>query len=372
MSEWSQADTNKLLKMRKAGRPWSDIAVALGRSSDSCRGHAQRVGYHEEKDHKEKIKQLEKLVDQQLESIERSRAPRKIFQRPPSSVSSGDFCRVIIPDSHGSKCDPAAIAAFLSDLEAINPRQIIMLGDHLDCGGFLATHHTLGYVAETTATFDDDVDACNHFLDEIARCAPKASVDYLAGNHERRLETWCVTQQLKNPGSTVRGKSMAEVLLAQYSAQAVLSTEKRGIHYFDQGKFYDGLPIPATIKRGKCVFTHGSRIGRNAAADMLNDFGFNVVFGHTHREDSASRRTVREGVIRSWNPGCLSLLQPLWQHTNVTGWSHGYALQMVSGNEDFLHVNVPIINGKSYLGALMSNFEMSGRRAKKVQKSLSV
>ncbi len=90
---------------------------------------------------------------------------------------------------------------------------------------------------------------------------------------------------------------------------------------------------------------------RNAARVHLRKYGANVVFGHTHRADSAMIRTVKAGVIVGLESWLLVQLQRLWNHTNLTEWSHGYGLQVVQG-DDFLHINVPIIDGKSYLQPL--------------------
>lgn len=296
-----------------------------------------------------RIAELEKLVDKQASHIESLR--KSTFRLPTggkskTKASKGAFCRVIIPDTHGCIIDPDAISAFFSDLEEISPAEVVMLGDHLECGGFLSQHHTLGYVAQTEYTFEDDVHSANQLLDRIQSLASKASIDYLEGNHERRLENWCVTQSLKN-------KTDAEYLRRMFSTESVLSLEKRGIKWFRQGFFYDDVAIPATIKRGLCYFTHGSSTAQHAASEHVRKFGGNVVYGHTHRADSYVIRNVKEGTIGAWSPGCLCKLQPLWQHTNPTSWTHGYGLQLVNADGSFLHINVPIIDGKSYLQPLV-------------------
>lgn len=295
---------------------------------------------------KARIVQLEKMIERQAQQLEAARAPK--FQLPvggvPGKSGNGAFCRVIIPDSHGCFIDPGACVAFLHDLRLINPVEVIMLGDHLDCGGFLAQHQTLGFVAESDYSYAEDVSACNQFLDQIQGSAPKAQIDYLEGNHEARIEKWIVTQTLRN-------KKDAELLHQLFGVESSLGLIKRGIQHYKQGKFYDDLPIPATIRRGHCHFTHGTYTSKSAAAAHLSKYGGNVVFGHTHRADSATARTVKAGVIGAWNPGCLCQLQRLWNHTALTDWSHGYGLQVVQG-DDFLHINVPIINGHSYLQPL--------------------
>lgn len=296
---------------------------------------------------KKRIAELERLVQKQQERIENLNKSKFKIPTSKGSIPKGDYVRIAVPDTHGCHADELALASFLGDLEALSPsvKEIVLLGDHLDCGGFLAQHWTLGYVAETSYTFEDDVSATNQFLDKIQELCPSAKIYYLEGNHERRLSKWCVTQALKNAQD-------AAYLQSLFGVDSVLSIEKRGIQLYEQGKFYDRLPIPATIRLGRCFFTHGSRTGQNPAKLMLSDFAGNVVFGHVHRMDSYTTRTVNDGVIGAWTPGCLTKLQPLWNHTQVTGWSHGYGMQLVRDNGDFLHVNVPIIDGKSYLTQL--------------------
>jgi UDP-2,3-diacylglucosamine pyrophosphatase LpxH len=293
----------------------------------------------------QRVKELERLIELQAARIERM---REVDYKIPKGIrlgeGAGSFCRVAIPDTHGSVVDQEALAAFLGDLEVIKPREVILLGDHLECGGFLAQHHTLGYVAQTDYTFEQDAEACNAFLDTI-QSLTNANMEFLEGNHERRLETWLLTATAKN-------RRDGEYLRRLFSVDAVLSLEKRGIRWIRQGVFYDNVSLPATIKKGNCYFTHGSSTARHAASVHVSKFGGNVVYGHTHRADSYFIRNVKDGVIGAWSPGCLCRLQPLWQHTNPTDWSHGYGLQLVNADGSFLHINVPIINGKSYLEPL--------------------
>lgn len=293
-----------------------------------------------------RIKELEKLVEMQADRIDKmQRSSYEIPESPMRNPRLGsNYTRIVVPDTHGCFADDDALSAFLFDLEQLSPtvKEIVMLGDHLDCGGFLAQHWTLGYVAEADYTFEDDVNATNQLLDRIQSACPDAKIHYLEGNHERRIEKWCLTQTLKN-------KTDAAYLLRMFGVESVLHLRERGIAHYKQGQFYDGVSIPSTIKLGKCYFTHGSRVGKNPCKLMLEDFGGNVVFGHVHRVDSYTDRTVSEGIIGAWSPGCLCRLQPLWQHTQITGWSHGYGVQLVRGGGEFLHINVPIIDGKSYL-----------------------
>jgi DNA-binding transcriptional regulator WhiA len=227
------------------------------------------------------------------------KARRLVITKPKKSKASKEWIRVIIPDSHGSHIDKEAAAAFLNDLSALNPREIVMLGDHVDCGGFLAQHHVLGYVAEIhTTSYHQDCAAANDFLDEIMKRAPNAEIHYIEGNHEKRFETWAVTTSLRHPQD-------AEDLRRAFAPEFRLHLAERGIKYYRRSEFYHGLNIPGAIKLGKCHFVHGISIAKNAAAVHVSRFAGNVVYGDTHRGDWCPTRLVNVGIVAAWNPGCL-------------------------------------------------------------------
>lgn len=292
---------------------------------------------------KQRLDAAYKLIDEQndrMESIARTRfvIPTQRFAK----TSKGCYVRVIVPDNHGSAVDPTAAAAFFADLKELNPREIIHVGDAIDCGGFLAQHHVWGYVAETEYTFEQDVACANEFFDRLQAVAPRASIDYLEGNHERRIEAWCVTQAM-------RSRMDAAMLKRMFGVATQLHVDKRGIRHFEQGQTYEGCRVQSTIRRGRCFFTHGTKHGKNAANAMLSKFGGNIVFGHVHKLLSASDRTVKDGEMGAWCVGSLCKQQPLWRHSDFSDWCQGYGVQYVRPDGDFLHCNIPIIDGRSYL-----------------------
>jgi predicted phosphodiesterase len=302
---------------------------------------------------KDQLKASEASKAKLAAALDRARATPKARQpRPAKSAraTGEELVRVIVPDTHGCKADQAALSACLGDIKALSPDEIILLGDHVDCGGLLAQHHVMGYVAETSYTYEEDIAATRAFLDALQTAAPKARIHYIEGNHERRAETLCVTMALRNSKD-------AEFLRKAIAPEFLLNLEARGITYYRQGEFYDNLKIPGVIRLGKCYFTHGSKTPSNATAAMLAAFGAPLVFGHTHRAQASSGRPVHTGAIAAWNPGCLCELQPLWMHTNPTTWTHGFGVQMVARSGEFLHLNIPIIEGKSLLGQLASKFQ---------------
>ena len=302
-------------------------------------------------DAKRELKARQQIIEAQRKTIDglREKRSRSIPRAKKQRSKAGSWIRVVIPDTHGCYVDPEAISAFLGDLESISGsvREIVMLGDHLECGAFLAGHYTLGYVSEADFSHQQDIDACNDLLDKIQKTCPKANIWYIEGNHERRIVRWCMTQAQRHGAD-------AQYLLDCHGAASVLRLSDRGITHIEQGKHYCDLTVPATIKLGRCYFTHGSSHAKHAASVMLQMYNANVVFGHVHRALEASASTVGAGVVRSWCPGCLCLKQRLWSHDRPSQWNHGYALQMVAPDGDFLHINVPLFEGRSLLRPLIS------------------
>ena len=293
-------------------------------------------------------KSLLSTIERYQQQVENLRGSKyKLPKSKKQKTSKTDFARVVIPDVHGCKASGPAVAAFLEDLGQINPREIVLLGDLMDCGGFLALHHTMSYSEETTYTYEDDINAANQFLDEIQKRAPNAEIHYIEGNHEHRIEKWCTTKALAM--GSPKPHLEAEKLRELYAPEIVLELEKRQINHYRNGKYYHGIPIPCTIKLGRMHFTHGISTATNCAKVHVERFSGNVCYGHSHRADSFMIRTVGSGVIGAWNPGTLSELQPLWRHTTPTNWSHGWGLQLIANNEDFLHINIPIVDGRSLL-----------------------
>ena len=136
-----------------------------------------------------------------------------------------NIVRAIIPDSHGEHISIPARNTFLSDLKKLEPQEIVMLGDHLDCGGTFSTHQR-SYTNELTESYADDVAATNEFLDLIQKASPKARIYYLEGNHEAHIERFC--------SRTFVSHKDAVKVLGHVGPKAVLRLKERGISYYER------------------------------------------------------------------------------------------------------------------------------------------
>jgi hypothetical protein len=297
--------------------------------------------YHDDRKIKQALRTRAEEAEAQLAAYKRAHK----YKATARKSRRKDIMRVIIPDSHGSYADKAAIGAFLSDLKRLDADEIVMLGDHIDCGGFLAAHHTLGYVAQSTYTYADDLAAANSFLDAIQEAAPRARIHYLEGNHEWRVERWAVTQQLSNQAD-------AQMLVDALAPKTQLQLKRRGITYYARSERYDNLPVPGTLRLGHTFFAHDPGPGSHPEM-YARRFGGSIWYGHQHRARSSIIRNVQAGAVGAWCPGTLAGLQPLYSHTNITDWTHGYGIQTVSESGLFASMLVPIIEGVSMLSSLM-------------------
>jgi len=268
-----------------------------------------------------------------------------------SKRTKEDQVRMSAGDVHGMMMDRPAVEAFLRDIRIFNPNVIVLGGDIIECGGWLAKHQPIGFVATCDYSYQEDIQAAAWFLDELQRAAPDAEMHYLEGNHEDRVERWCVDQTMAH------GRD-AEFLRAAFSPAALLRLQERGIPYYRRTEIYGaGLPR-GWIQLGKMYFTHdlGAK-SKNAARDAVQKTAGNVTFFHTHREDTATIVYPGIGICKAFNPGCLSQMQPVWKNADPTSWSQGYAIDFIAKSGNFQRVHVPIWKGESLAGSMVERFK---------------
>lgn len=287
--------------------------------------------------------ELKQLYDDAI--VSRYRLPK---QSKPRTKKRGSFYRVAFGDTHGASLDPKAWKAFIGDMQRLQPTQLIHLGDIVDCGGWLAQHQTMGYLAEVETSYADDINAANQMLDQLQTVCPKAELHAIEGNHDMRVEKWCISQ-------TLRHNLDAKYLTNLLSPQALTHLKKRGIKYYKRNECHSGLKNNSgSFVIGNCAFTHPQRASKHHASRMATDWGMNVVYGHTHRRDYFPASDARGRSWSAWSPGCLCVTRKYWHHTENFQHNQGYHLQIVQPNQQFLGINIPIIDGVSYLSDLIS------------------
>ena len=278
-----------------------------------------------------------------LEKLRASKVAKPLQSRP--RKLAGDRVEVITGDWHGNKIDPAAFRALLSDIKAIQPNRLFLGGDILDCGGFLAEHHALGYVADTADSYEQDCDMANKLLDSVAEAGSDPETHYIEGNHEWRVERWALSQKLGHHRDV-------ELLRRAFAAEHVLRLDQRGIKYYRSGETHGDCNVPGWVKLDGLYYVH--RVGRSARA-VVERAAANVVYFDTHRADYLPVRKVGTGLIAAWNPGCLCKFQPLYCNTRPTEWNHGYLVRFISRTGKFQMLNIPIQDGQSFGAVIFKN-----------------
>lgn len=283
-----------------------------------------------------------------LEATERAleieRAKNRAKPIKAAKSTKRDYTVVIRPDLHGSYQDKAAVGAYLAAVRDVRPDMILGLGDLIDAGSFLAAHHVLGYVADGAYSVDDDVAAAAAFLDAEQDAGNGCRRVEIEGNHDHRIEQWCITQAQRNGSGDVR--KMAEWLLSKFGPEALFNYKQRGVEYIKRGDMHGELE-PGTYRFRECLYTHGNFTGVDCCARALNAYGTNVVFGHTHRSVGYVRK-MGHRPIGAWTVGCLSQLRRFWNHGKPTDWTHGFGIQTWSGDL-FQHSNIVIHKGQALL-----------------------
>lgn len=301
----------------------------------------------EQRADKQRIAEQARLLDQLGGTInELSRAQFRLRLPPPPKQQRGGFLRVIAGDLHGQHMDPAAFAAFVRDVASIKPAEIVLLGDWIDCAGWLSEHPTL-HMPETTGSFADDVAAGNQTLDAIQHAAPGSRVYYLEGNHEWRV--------IKTILKMTRGhKTDAIWLMNLIGLKRLLNLDERRITFVRHDEMMPGVKVRGTLRLGDWYFTHGAfrRGGANAVRGNLGALKRNFCQGHVHRRTHVTQQSADQQEIHGHCFGCLCQFQPYYMENATTDWAHGYGLQMVNKDGTATTWSVPIEDGVSGLAGL--------------------
>jgi hypothetical protein len=300
------------------------------------------------------MKTAKGIIDRQQAFIDQLVSPPICIPKSRKSViQKGSWFRIVAADIHAAHKDDAALAAFFGDVEQLKPRELFILGDFLSCDGFLAEHHVMNYQAQTEYSYADEIHVGNQILDKLSKHVKRIKI--WMGNHERRIETWCITIAKKAGADS---KFVLDALMKMFAAENVLSLEKRGIEFLRQGETEAGCEQPGVSREGKSLYMHTGfergAAGLNAGQKHLNRFAANVAAAHTHINMMITTTVGGSGeTITYRNPGCLCKKQQLYSHSEPSSWTHGYTLEVCKDDGTFLAIQIPIVDGKSMLSDLV-------------------
>lgn len=207
---------------------------------------------------------------------------------------------------------------------------------------------------------------CAWWIAKFKQRCPSAKLVMLAGNHEKRLQI-LVTKRLVAM-SMLSAADDLDTPLA--SIDNLLGLSRMGVKYIDE--YPDGMYFVAK----DTVIEHGSvaraRPGATASA-IIDQRNFNVIFGHKHTLEMASKNVeswAGRRVVRAVCAGCLCKLDGTVPGSSRNSqWQNGI-VEIIHDDEFAYAINPILIEGGSaiYNGEIVSADDVVIQQAKKVLK----
>lgn len=204
---------------------------------------------------------------------------------------------------------------------------------------------------------------CAWWIAKFKQRCPNAKLVMLAGNHEKRLQI-LVTKRLIAMAMLSPADDLDNPLT---SIDNLLGLSRMGVEYIDD------YPDGAYFVAKDTVIEHGSvaraRPGATASA-VVDQRNFNVIFGHKHSIEMASKNVeswAGRRVIRAACAGCLCKLDGTVPGSNKNSqWQNGIA-EIIHDDETAYAINQILIEngGAIYNGEMISGSEITIQQAKK-------
>jgi predicted phosphodiesterase len=237
--------------------------------------------------------------------------PVKVTARPGKGLPKPDGMEtaVILPDmqigyyraSDGAfepTHDEQAIHVAESIIAAVQPDQIIMVGDNLDAPEFGKYRLSPAFALTTQASIDRATELCFR----LRALAPNAKIIWIAGNHEERI-TNATIDNLKAAFGIKRGLSPDS--LPVLSVPFLCRMDEAQVEY------KPGYPAGSYWINERLRVIHGDKVasGNSTAHKYLATSKTSVIYGHIHRREWAERsREDFDGAktILAASPGTLA------------------------------------------------------------------
>jgi hypothetical protein len=246
--------------------------------------------------------------------------------------------------------DPAAIDAALALCAELRPARVVLLGDNLDLPEFGKYRLSPAFQQTTQATIDYATTFCARL-----RSVCDGPIDWLAGNHEERLQNWLMDNARAAFGLRQGASTDGWPVL---SVPHLCRLDEHGVTY------HPGYPASDLWLTDNLKVIHGDRVkSRGSTAHVyLNEQKVSVIYGHIHRREIAYR--TREDIdgaaeIMAASPGCLARIdgavpstkqgldldgRPL---TRAEDWQQGVAVVTIH-DDDWQYEHARIDNGTAY------------------------
>lgn len=235
---------------------------------------------------------------------------------------------IILPDMHVPSHDTQTLKAVEKFMAAHTWDEYVNLGDLMDFDMLSRFNAEMLRLLEGRR-IQEDYELAGEILDRHAKILrsknPDCLMTLLEGNHDERVE------RLLNKMPQFTG--LLEV-------EHGLRLKERGIKWvrsWTKGELH---------KIGKMYFSHGNYINAYHAKKMVDSYGVNVYYGHTH--DVMSIPKVHQGkdrTIEGCSLGCLCLPQP-YMRGKPDRWQQAFGVAYVQPDGHFTLYVVKIFNHK--------------------------
>lgn len=246
-----------------------------------------------------------------------------LAQRSPGAPPTNDTSlTLVVPDMHFPYHDKVVWTVILQAITALQPQNIVIIGDALDA-------YPISFHPKTPArraTLRDELAIADVELITLADACRGRRVIYCEGNHEHRLERYLIQN--------------APALYGLIDMPTLLKIEERG---------WEWVPYQDWIRIGKIAYSHEvGACGKNAAQQTLAAFGNNIVFGHSHRGGLVYSGTVDGERHVALNVGWGGDADAVdYMHKARTReWQHGFGLVEQDATGAGWCQFVPVINGR--------------------------
>lgn len=234
---------------------------------------------------------------------------------------------IIVPDIQAPQQDDTAISVALKLIKYISPTRLSFIGDVI-CADAVSKYPKSTW-REAKLTLDEEVDVTNRILDKFDRVIPdKCKVDFLEGNHERRIDLWCI----KN--TTPLGKINEKI-----SLESLLMLKDRGYNFVR----LEEQPLHV----GRYLLIHGHYVNKYHTAKTIGMIMRNVFYGHAHDyQVFTSYHSGDDSPRIAMSCGCLCKYSQHYMQGRSNNWMHGIAV-IYSDKDSFTPYYIQIVKGRA-------------------------
>lgn len=235
---------------------------------------------------------------------------------------------LFMPDLHAPDHDPVALSGFLKALRAINPDELVILGDFIDCHA--PARWSKATAAEYANTLPGELSAGKQVLSRI-RGSFNGPISFIMGNHEDRILTYTKTYAPAIAGLVP-------------SLPQLLDFDTFGVTL--RGQPYVLSPGVGVI-HGKALSSVLGAAGQSAFKERTRH-GLSIVQGHSHRLGIGWDTQEKH---RFWME-CGHLTDPArlgYTSFGIANWQQGFGVVYIKGDQVFPTVHA-IHDGVSAFG----------------------